>query len=201
MARAANERRGRFSADAGSSGEVHHFEPVSRLNGPLCAIGTRSALCPSQPEAFSAMKASAAMDYEVRPMQFVRRSALSLATVPLALAIISWVAPSEAQAGGPYHPRSLYGAGYGYGHAYHSPYSAGYSRSYSLGYGVRRYSAPIYHAPSVHIDHVYHPEYYHWTPGRGLHSHGHYDAVPHYTPGHFDHLHGNHIHGNPHFDH
>ena len=138
-------------------------------------------------------------------MPFVRRSALSLAIIPFALAVVSWGSPSEAQAQGPWHPRSAY-SGRGSAPSYRSPYTAGYSSSYgygapSYGIGGQRYSGPIYHGPSVHTDHVYHPEYYHWTPGRGLHSHGHYDAVPHVTPGHFDHLHGNHVHGNPHFHH
>ena len=62
-------------------------------------------------------------------------------------------------------------------------------------------SGPIYHAPSVHFDSYYHHDYTHWTPGRGLHSHGHYHTVPHYTPGHFDYKHGNHIHANPWFHH
>ena len=74
-----------------------------------------------------------------------------------------------------------------------------YPQSYYSGYRFAQPSAPVYHAPSVHYDHVYHHEYSHWTPGRGLHSHGHYDAVPHYVPGHFDRWHGNHIDLNPHF--
>jgi hypothetical protein len=38
-----------------------------------------------------------------------------------------------------------------------------------------------YNRGSMHYDRVYHG-YSHWTPGRGYHSHGHYDYVPHYTP-------------------
>lgn len=64
---------------------------------------------------------------------------------------------------------------------------------YNFNYG---YSAPIYHAPSVHYDTQWHG-YSHWTPYRGLHSHGHYDTVPHYTPGHFDTIHNGHLHLNP----
>jgi hypothetical protein len=124
-------------------------------------------------------------------MTLVRPSLLSIGAFALVFAISS-ASTSETQAQGPWHPRSIY-SGHG------SPYSAGIPRSYP--YGGLRYSAPIYHAPSVHFDHYYHHDYYHWTPRRGLHSHGHYDAVPHYTPGHFDHSHGNHIHGNPHFHH
>jgi hypothetical protein len=78
-----------------------------------------------------------------------------------------------------------------YGDYYGAP---GYSGGY-------RYSGPIYHPPSVHYDRVYHPEYTHWTPGRGLHTHGHYHVVPHYVPGHFDYQHGNHVHRNPYYHH
>jgi hypothetical protein len=56
-----------------------------------------------------------------------------------------------------------------------------------------------YHPGGVHYDRVYHPEYSHWTPLHGYHTHGHYDVVPHYTPGHFDYHHGGHGHG--HFHH
>jgi hypothetical protein len=140
---------------------------------------------------------------------FFRRSALSLAAVPFVFAIACSAAPSDAQAAGPPHPRSMLYIGGGYSGRPSAGYGgyAGYGRSayaprsYGYGYGSSRYSAPIYHGPSVHLDPVYHPEYYHWTPGRGLHTHGHYDLVPHYTPGHVDHLHGGHIDGNPHYHH
>jgi hypothetical protein len=46
---------------------------------------------------------------------------------------------------------------------------------------------------------VYHPDYSHWTPYRGWHSHGHEHVVPHYLPGHFDGWHGDHIDLNPYF--
>jgi hypothetical protein len=42
-----------------------------------------------------------------------------------------------------------------------------------------------FHAPSLHFHRVYHPTHLHWTPNRGWHTHGHFDLVPHYTPGHF----------------
>jgi hypothetical protein len=61
-----------------------------------------------------------------------------------------------------------------------------------------------YHAPSVHLDPVYHPEYSHWTPLQGYHSHGHYDLVPHVTPGHYGYHDGPHFgghHGGGHFGH
>ncbi|MBX9656801.1 hypothetical protein K2Y11_24550 [bacterium] len=63
------------------------------------------------------------------------------------------------------------------------------------------HSHSVYHPPSVHYDRVYHEDYLHWTPFRGLHSHGHYDIVPHYTPGHYDRWHRGHIDGNPWFHH
>jgi hypothetical protein len=68
------------------------------------------------------------------------------------------------------------------------------------GYGSRSYqSGPLYHGPSLHYDRTYHRDYSHWTPLRGNHSHGHYDSVPHYTPGHYDSYHRGHVHGNPRF--
>lgn len=88
----------------------------------------------------------------------------------------------------------------GYGHGGHN--HGGYGRGGAYGYGGGRgFRAPIYHAPSIHYDRVYHADTLHWTPGRGLHSHGHYDVVPHYTPGHFDTLHRNHVHVNPWYHH
>src|SRR5688572_5301283 len=97
-----------------------------------------------------------------------------------ASAIVSLGSASQAQAGGWGH------AGHGHSHGY-----------YRGGYG----SGPIYHGPSLHYDRVYHHEYSHWTPRRGWHSHGHYDHVPHYTPGHVDYYHRGHIHTNPWFHH
>ena len=75
-------------------------------------------------------------------------------------------------------------------------YSGGYSSRY---YGGHRYqrSHPTWHRPSVHYDRVYHPTYRHWTRSRGLHTHGHYDYVPHYVPGHYDRCHNGHIDLNP----
>jgi hypothetical protein len=87
-----------------------------------------------------------------------------------------------------------YGPSYGY---YGTPLGYGYGGYYPQFQLQRR--APVYHGPSVHYDSYYHPEYYHWTPGQGVHSHGHYDVVPHYVPGHVDRWHGNHIDLNPHY--
>lgn len=72
-----------------------------------------------------------------------------------------------------------------------------YGRSYSGYRYPARQSGPIYHAPSVHSDRVYHPTRTHWTPFRGVHTHGHYDVVPHYVPGHIDIRHRGHVHPNP----
>ena len=41
----------------------------------------------------------------------------------------------------------------------------------------------VYHPGSVHYHRVYHPTSIHWTPGLGIHTHGHYGYVPHYTRG------------------
>ncbi len=109
---------------------------------------------------------------------------ISLAAV-LAIGVFSVASlgtANEAQAAGGHH----ISVGFGYGHSHHS---------HSL-YG---YNGPIYHRPSVHYHRVYHPTRSHWTPGRGWHTHGHIDYVPHYVPGHFDHHHHNHIDLNPHF--
>jgi len=116
----------------------------------------------------------------------------------LALGAATLFTPGEASAqwggyGGYGQSYGSYGGGYGSYGRYGSGYNSGYrSNSY--------YNGPIYHAPSVHYDKVYH-SVPHWTPGRGWHSHTHVDAVPHYVPGHFDHLHGDHIHKNPNYHH
>jgi hypothetical protein len=65
----------------------------------------------------------------------------------------------------------------------------------------RPWGGSVYHGPSVHYDPVWHHEYNHWTPRRGWHSHGHFDAVPHYVPGHFDYHHFDHIDPNPWYHH
>ncbi len=65
-----------------------------------------------------------------------------------------------------------------------------------------RISGPVWHSSSVHYDRVYHPTHLHWTPSSGWHTHGHYDVVPHFTPGHFDYLHNDHLHfGHGHYGH
>ncbi len=69
---------------------------------------------------------------------------------------------------------------------------------YSRGFSRRGFrSGPIYHGPSIQYDRVYHPDRLHWTPRRGLHTHGHTHIVPRYVPGHFDTRHRGHIHANP----
>ena len=114
------------------------------------------------------------------------RKCLLAGAALVAFACVGFGGPEQAQA----QRRLSVGFSYGPSYAYYGGHH---------GHVHRRRSAPIYHAPSVHYDRVYHPEFYHWTPGRGLHSHGHYDYVPHYVPGHFDRWHGNHVDLNPHF--
>ena len=106
----------------------------------------------------------------------------------LKFAVLGMIVVAVAALGAPGEASAQWGAGYGY-----NTY-----RGYGQSYG---YNGPIYHAPSVHYDRVYHPTTSHWTPWRGWHTHGHYDYVPHYTPGHYDYHHGNHIDANPHFHH
>jgi hypothetical protein len=128
----------------------------------------------------------------------MKRIALSLAAVT----VIGLSAASSTKAQG--FSFSIGNGGYGgaYG-SYRSTYNAQpnfYNAQPSFGYGgYGGYNGPVYHAPSLHYDRVYHPTYSHWTPSRGFHTHGHTHIVPHYTPGHFDYQHGNHIHGNPAF--
>ena len=105
------------------------------------------------------------------------------------------------------------GFGYGnYGHGVQSGYAGqgygGYGGYGSQGLyggsgygGYGRSSVPVYHPPSVHTDRVFHPTRTHWSLLRGVHTHGHYDNVPHYTPGHFDRGHNGHIDPNPYYHH
>lgn len=118
-----------------------------------------------------------------------RLFAIAAAAV-LGLGMLAFAGEAQAQYG---RYSNSYGNHSSHNHSGH--YNSGSSRSY---YGNRG-RAPIYHPPSVHYDQQYHVESYHWTPGRGLHTHGHYDAVPHYVPGHFDTLHNGHIDLNPHY--
>lgn len=114
----------------------------------------------------------------------------------LAILAVVGLGASSAQAG-------PYGYGYGsYGGGYGGGYGIGFGGAYGGGFGgYGSYRIPVYHAPSIHFDRQYHADYYHWTPGRGLHTHGHYHTVPHYTPGHFDTLHNGHVHENPWYHH
>jgi hypothetical protein len=75
--------------------------------------------------------------------------------------------------GGAYAPG--YGHGGSYGGAYYgSGYGSGYyGGGYGSGYGSGYYGGGYYGRPTI-----VHPEYYHFTPGRGWHSHGHMH-VPH----------------------
>ena len=123
----------------------------------------------------------------------MKRIFLSLAAVT----VLGLVAASSASAQG---WGISVNRGYGYGGGAYGAYYAQPSYAYAgPSYGYRGYNGPVYHAPSLHYDRVYHADYGHWTPGRGYHTHGHTHVVPHYTPGHIDYQHGNHIHGNPRF--
>src|SRR5688572_16845082 len=84
--------------------------------------------------------------------------------------------------------------GYG-GYGQSRSYYGNSSRSYYGNYGSGR----VYHAPSLHYDRTYHVDSLHWTPQRGLHTHGHTHVTPHYTPGHYDYHHRGHVHGNPYY--
>jgi hypothetical protein len=117
-----------------------------------------------------------------------RKVTLAGITIAATLAFMNTTA-GEAKAD---HRRRV-SVSFGYGPAYGS-YVVGHR-----GHGRFGYDGPVYHAPSVHYHRVYHPEYSHWTPYRGWHTHGHYDHVPHYVPGHFDRYHRDHIDVNPHF--
>ena len=110
----------------------------------------------------------------------------------LAFAVVGFSGAEQAEA-----QSRRFAIGFSTGPSY--GFNRGYPGGYHVGHHHQHRSGPIYHAPSVHHDPVYHPEYLHWTPGRGVHTHGHYDYVPHYVPGHFDRRHGNHIDLNPHF--
>lgn len=112
------------------------------------------------------------------------------AAVVVGLGALSMTSEAEAQ-----HGRySRGGHSSNYGHSQGNHYGHGHGNAYG-----HRGRSPIYHPPSVHYHQRYHADYYHWTPSRGFHSHGHYDLVPHYTPGHYDTLHNGHIDLNPYY--
>lgn len=84
-------------------------------------------------------------------------------------------------------PASTAKAGdWGFSFGFHGPHS-----HFDFHHAAPVYRPPVVYAPRVHYDRVYYPEYHHWTPDLGYHSHGHYDYVPHYTPryAHYDHYH------------
>lgn len=91
-------------------------------------------------------------------------------------------------------------AGQGYGgqnYSGHGGYAGqGYGGQGNYG-GYGRSNVPVYDPPSVHIDRTFHPTRTHWTPLRGVHTDGHSDNVPRYTPGHYDRGHNGHIDPNP----
>lgn len=97
---------------------------------------------------------------------------LSFASIGLLAACLTLAAPSSGRAD--YYPNYGYGGygsyrtfGYGPSHSF-----LGY-RGYGHGYHGHGYYGHGYGRPAV-----IHPEYSHWTPGRGWHTHGHLH-VPH----------------------
>ncbi len=122
-----------------------------------------------------------------------QRILFGLALVTITGAALAYSPNAQAQCGS-------YGGGYGratvrFGYGGYSRYT---NRSF---YSSRSYRAPIYHSPSVHYDRVYHQDYLHWTPNRGIHGHGHIDTVRHFVPGHVGTLHNGHIDANRRFHH
>lgn len=107
----------------------------------------------------------------------VLRTTVMASVLALGLALTN---PSESSAQG-------WGFGHGHGHGHFG--------------GFGGFATPVYHPPSFHFDTIYHHDYYHWTPLRGWHSHGHFHTVPHFVPGHFDTFHNGHFHLNPFFHH
>jgi hypothetical protein len=97
--------------------------------------------------------------------QLAARTVLTLAGFAGVFGVLSLGAASEAKAD-PFH------------HHHHH-------HSFGAQIYVPQVHVPHYHAPSVHFHRTYHPDFYHWTPSRGFHSHGHFHVEPHYTPGHF----------------
>ena len=60
--------------------------------------------------------------------------------------------------------------------AAHPSFSFSIGSPYHFGHSYGGY----YHVtPPVHTHRVFHADRLHWTPGRGLHTHGHYDYIPH----------------------
>jgi hypothetical protein len=106
--------------------------------------------------------------------QLAAKAVVTLAACGGVFGAISLAAPSEAKAD-PYH----------YHYTPHVHVQQYYAPHVQVPhYHAPQYVVPQYHAPSVHYHRSYHHDYDHWTPHQGLHSHGHYDYTPHYTPGH-----------------
>lgn len=88
------------------------------------------------------------------------------------------------------------------GHRRHHGHGGSSAQRYSVQrYNAWTYSEPIYHGSSSHFDSRYHVDSYDWTPRQGIHTHGHYDVTPHFTPRHFDYGHVGHIDTNPDYHH
>ena len=87
-------------------------------------------------------------------------------------------APSQAQTRYGVHGdvgRTYFGNGFYHAPIYYNPYSVEGIRAYhdSFRYGIQAHYDSFRRPAPVVI-----PEYYHWTPGRGYHSHGEV-LIPH----------------------
>lgn len=113
----------------------------------------------------------------MRTTRCLTRGILSFALLSATFGLATMGATSEASAAGRGHDRGAHGSR-AHGHASMRSFGHSHSRVDRYDYGRS------YHRPSVHYDTRYHADSYHWTPFNGVHAHGHYDSVPHYTRGH-----------------
>lgn len=119
---------------------------------------------------------------------------LQVAVLGAAAAGFGLAAPAESQARDFGIHIGLGDSHFGY-HRGHSHYYDSYSPRYYDSYSPRYYGSYGSYGSRV----IYHPEYSHWTPDIGLHSHGHYHVVPRHEFHHGSY--GNHNHGHHHHHH
>lgn len=107
---------------------------------------------------------------------------LTTAFLGLAATGATLATPAPSRADGPIGIQVQFGRG---GFSYyrgHDHYHGSRYRDYDYGYryrpSYRDYDYDHYHYPRYRRPAIVHPEYYHWTPDRGWHSHGHIH-VPH----------------------
>lgn len=109
---------------------------------------------------------------------------LSLAAVGLAVVGFMLATPSQSQAQGHGYGSSGYGSytpGYGGGHGGYTPSYGGYNPGYggyNPGYGGYNPGYGRGYGGGYGRPAIVHPQYEHFTPGRGWHEHGHIH-VPH----------------------